>query len=363
MNQTKKNFHKLITTIKTVKETPIINGDTEITENLITLLGEAKKNLIESMDDDFNTPKAIAEIMTLFRNINRSIIEKNNKVNKKFKDEFFEFVNTVDEIFGIFPDLEKRLQDDFLIPVDEKDKLINSLLELIKDMRNELRTKKIYDLNAISYFSNYGPYIPENKEIRILDIGCGMGHFYYALKKNRYSNYIGIDISSQMIDFLKNKIQNTELKNDFEDISNKIHKLDLFDFLQNNQENFDLIVAKDLIEHIQKNKILQLFQLVKKNLKHNGIFIAKTANMANLVSNMLLYDDFTHEIGFTNLSLAQIYQISGFKNIQVRQFVAKKPKFITRIIRRLTLKFISEIFGVKEIKNWSPLTFGIGQKC
>ncbi|TFG02952.1 MAG: cysteine--tRNA ligase, partial [Promethearchaeota archaeon] len=147
MNQTKKNYDKLLTTIKKVKETPLIEGDTEITEKLITLIAEAKKNLIESMDDDFNTPKAIAEIMTLFRNINRAIIENNNKINEKFHDDFFEFIKMVDDIFGIFPNLEKRLQNEFFIPMDEKDELINSLLEIIKYTRSELRAKKVYDLS------------------------------------------------------------------------------------------------------------------------------------------------------------------------------------------------------------------------
>ncbi|MHA1299465.1 MAG: class I SAM-dependent methyltransferase, partial [Candidatus Helarchaeota archaeon] len=178
----------------------------------------------------------------------------------------------------------------------------NKYLKSIFLKRNPV-TKKHYDLNAKNYFSNYNPFIPKNKNIKILDIGCGMGHFLYALKKYGYSNFIGIDVSDQMIDFLTNKIQNTELGHDFKDISTKVKKFDAFEFLRSNKGTFDLIVANDLIEHIPKSKILDLFKLVKKNLKNNGIFITKTANMTNLVSNMLLYDDFTHEVGFTNLSL------------------------------------------------------------
>ena len=223
-------------------------------------------------------------------------------------------------------------------------------------------TKKLFDLNAKNYFLNYGSFIPKNKDIKILDIGCGMGHFLYALTKRGYSNFIGIDISSQMIAFCKNYVKKTELRDAFSNISQKVLKSDLFEFLENNQEKFDLIVANDLIEHIEKNKILDLFNLVRQNLKNNGIFIVKTLNMVNLASNMLLYDDFTHKLGFTILSLTQIYLLSGFKEVKVHQFIARKPRLITKILRRLTLKFISEIFGVKEIKNWSPIIFGVGIK-
>lgn len=242
----------------------------------------------------------------------------------------------------------------------KKEIIINDkYLETIFLRRNPVK-KRVYDLNAKNYFSNYGPYIPKDKNIRILDIGCGMGHFLYALKKNGYTNFIGIDISSQMVAFCKEHIKKTELKDDFKEISGQVLKFDAFEFLETNNEKFDFIVANDFIEHIQKDQIFTFFDLVKKNLVNDGIFIAKTANMTNLVSNMLLYDDFTHKTGFTILSLTQIFLLSGFKNVEVHQFIARKSRLITRILRNLFLKFISEIFGVKEIKAWSPLIFGVG---
>ncbi len=238
-----------------------------------------------------------------------------------------------------------------------KEKYLNTIF-----LRRNPVTKKLYDLNAKNYFSNYGPFISKNKNIKILDIGSGMGHFLYALTKNGYKNFTGIDISSQMIKFCKKKVLETELKDTFQHVSDRVFKADAFQFLRANKEKFDLIVANDFIEHVQKARIVELFELIKQNLNNEGIFITKTANMVNLVSNMLLYDDFTHEVGFTHLSLMQVYLTCGFKNVKIRQFFARKPRMITRIFRRLTLKFISEIFGVKEMQNWSPLIFGVGVK-
>ncbi|MFX1453491.1 MAG: class I SAM-dependent methyltransferase [Promethearchaeota archaeon] len=222
-------------------------------------------------------------------------------------------------------------------------------------------TKKQFDLNTKTYFLNYGPYIPKKLNIRILDIGCGIGQFLYALTIKGYHNFIGIDVSSQMISFIKN-LRKPELNHVFEILSKRVLKADAFEFLERNEDKFDLIVANDIIEHIEKRRILDFFKLVRDNLKENGIFITKTVNMTNLVSNMLLFDDFTHEYGFTNLSLTQVYLLAGFKNIRIKQFVAKKPRLITKILRKITLKFISELFGVKEIKSWSPVIFGIGVK-
>jgi len=237
-----------------------------------------------------------------------------------------------------------------------KDKYLTSIF-----LKRNPITKKHYDLNAKTYLMNYGPCFPKKTDIRILDIGCGIGQFLYALTINGYHNFIGIDISCQMINFIKN-LRKPELNRVFEILSKKVLKIDAFEFLERNEEKFHLIVANDIIEHIEKRRILDFFKLVRDNLKENGIFIAKTVNMTNLVSNMLLYDDFTHEYGFTNLSLTQVYLLAGFKNIRIKQFVAKKPRLIIKILRKITLKFISELFAVKEIKSWSPVIFGIGVK-
>ena len=47
-----------------------------------------------------------------------------------------------------------------------------------------------------------------------------MGHFLYFLKKMGYSNFIGIDISSQQVDFVR------------EYITNNVILADGFDFLK-----------------------------------------------------------------------------------------------------------------------------------
>ncbi|TFG29195.1 MAG: cysteine--tRNA ligase [Promethearchaeota archaeon] len=147
MEQAKKNYFKLINTIQKINEAPSIKKDTKAMNELISKIEESESNLIQAMDDDFNTPIAIAEIMTLFREINRVILEENNTINLKFKDRFFKFVENLDQIFGIFPNLKEQLEGGLAIPKDEKDLLINSLLDLIKDIRNKLRKKKIYDIS------------------------------------------------------------------------------------------------------------------------------------------------------------------------------------------------------------------------
>lgn len=48
---------------------------------------------------------------------------------------------------------------------------------------------------------NYLRYLPKDKNARILDLGCGMGHYIYALKKIGYSNVAGVDASESNVRF------------------------------------------------------------------------------------------------------------------------------------------------------------------
>ncbi len=147
MTQSQKNYDKLINTIEKINDSPTIERDTEEINNLIKRIEKAEENIITAMDDDFNTPVAIAEIMTLFREMNRVVIEEKVEINSKFKDKFFNFINDIDKIFGIFPNLKERLEGGFLKVTDEKDKIISGLLEIFKETRSKLRAQKIYEIS------------------------------------------------------------------------------------------------------------------------------------------------------------------------------------------------------------------------
>ncbi|MHA1705544.1 MAG: hypothetical protein ACTSUX_05630, partial [Promethearchaeota archaeon] len=73
--------------------------------------------------------------------------EEKVEINDIFKREFDNFIQELENIFGIFPDIEKQLKGVITEQFTEKDKLISSLIEIINEMRNELRRRKIFDLS------------------------------------------------------------------------------------------------------------------------------------------------------------------------------------------------------------------------
>ena len=147
MNQAKKNYNRLLSTIRNIHELNIQDISSKNIKELILEIEKAEKSIIEAMDDDFNTPIALAEFLRLFRVINREVLENKLPINKNFKDKFFNFVDDMNKIFGLFPNLKSQLALGDEGSLDEKGAILQNLLKIIYDVRAELRTRKIYDLS------------------------------------------------------------------------------------------------------------------------------------------------------------------------------------------------------------------------
>lgn len=98
-----------------------------------------------------------------------------------------------------------------------------------------------------------------SKDSRILDLGCGTGLLGKTIV-DIFPNLVGVDISSNMIEETRKK-----------DIYSKLHINDIDDFLLNNKEEFDLIVAPDVFIYIAD--LQTIFSCIKKCLSKDGYFI------------------------------------------------------------------------------------------
>ena len=142
-------------------------------------------------------------------------------------------------------------------------------------------TEESFRSVAKSYAAWYKRFLPPNKDARILDVGCGMGHFLYFLRSQSYSNFFGIDISEQQVDFVK------------KNISENAVVADAFDFLKEDGL-FDVIAVNDVIEHIPKERLLEFLHLVFNSLENEGVVFIKTDNMSNPFGLRGRYMDITH---------------------------------------------------------------------
>lgn len=110
---------------------------------------------------------------------------------------------------------------------------------------------------------NYSQYIKKNSSI--LEIGCYKGYTLKELKKyTNNENIFGIELSNSAVNFAK---KYTGL--------NQIY----------NEDAFDVIIMKAVLEHIEKQRIEQLINLIYASLKNDGVALISVPNMAWIMSN------------------------------------------------------------------------------
>jgi 2-polyprenyl-3-methyl-5-hydroxy-6-metoxy-1,4-benzoquinol methylase len=174
------------------------------------------------------------------------------------------------------------------------------------------------------------PLIPKNKEIKLLDIGCGFGSLINLLKKEGYSNLKGIDLSESQV----------KIAHDF-GMKNEIEVNDISKYLIDKEDYFDVITGIDIIEHFSKDELIELLSTLKKSLKKGGIAIFRTPNNDAPFATVFANGDFTHENYMNSSSATQLSLSMGFTNIEVNSSHLQVEGAVKEIIRKLTWAIIS----------------------
>lgn len=162
-------------------------------------------------------------------------------------------------------------------------------------------------------------YLPDEKNVKILDAGCGNGGFVYWLIEQGYPNSYGIDISDEMIEIGKS----LNIKN--------LIKADLFDHLNETKNYYELIFCRDVLEHLNKKEIVDIFNLFYDSLKTNGKLIIQVPNGYSPNYGKIFFSDFTHETIFSESVLHQLALSTGFESVKVKEVNPVPHGFISTI--------------------------------
>jgi hypothetical protein len=148
---------------------------------------------------------------------------------------------------------------------------------------------------------------------------------------------------------------------------------DLADYLQVQGAGSDLLIARDLFEHLPKAELLDVLSLCRASLKPGAALVIQVPNGESPLAGRIIYGDFTHETAFTQTSIAQLLRAAGFGSITchpVRPVVYGIRSAIRaaawRIIEAgITLAIVAETGAVRPIvtqnllvvaRNSSPAT-------
>lgn len=202
------------------------------------------------------------------------------------------------------------------------------------DFKNYEAIKLLLEKNKLSLDYNLKSFFGKNvsKKSNILDLGCGYGSFLYFLESYQYKNVSGVDISSEELGVCRNFFK-----------SYTFYQEDIFEFMHRTKEKFDVIYLSHVLEHIKKDKLFEFLEGIKNILKDDGYFVIVVPNSAayfNAAANR--YGDLTHELGFTELSLRQLFMVAKFRHIEIRNFFGI-GNILLNIVRKVTL-FAFELF-------------------
>ena len=173
------------------------------------------------------------------------------------------------------------------------------------------------------------------KNQKVLEIGCGRGEFLNEFVVNGFEGH-GVDLSDYCKKF-------------FPDLNFK--KVDLAnEKLPYEDNSFDIIYSKSIIEHFYYPE--KVFQEAYRVLKPGGTIITLTPEWQYIYKSF--YEDFTHRTPFTSVSLRDIQEMSGFKEITVESFkqlpIIFEEKFFSKIFSYfsfLTRILVPESFRMK----------------
>ena len=203
-------------------------------------------------------------------------------------------------------------------------------------------------LSSKSYISQFNKFLKTkinfNKNLKILDIGCGRANIISALqKKYKFKNKpIGIDV-----------VANKDVKKNI-----VFKKVEALKYLKK-QEKYDLILVKQTIHFFSKTNLNLLLNLAKRSLSPKGkilIFSLKTKNnkipcfkeMRKNLKKSLKRDEYLFKIIKKNLKKTKNFNFNFNVTISKKRYLTMiKSRYISCL---LDLKERDINNGLNEIK-------------
>jgi len=181
-------------------------------------------------------------------------------------------------------------------------------------------------------------HLPKDREVRILDVGCGDGAFVKFLQEEGYRNARGFDADAVRID----RGQTRGVRG--------IFTADLRRYFRESEciGCWDMILVLNVIEHLTKQEVLDLLGDVYQSLRPGGVVWIRTPNAAGLFGGYTRYIEFTHENAFTTSSLREVLDFVGFEGIQFRPW-GPMPHGLRSICRYVGWKGVEAILRLVSI--------------
>ena len=155
------------------------------------------------------------------------------------------------------------------------------------------------------YKANFLPYIGPRQDAAVLVVSCGPGYLVNLLREQGYRHVKGIDSDPAKIELAKQRQLNCETA-------------EAFPYFAKLNADYDVIVCEQELNHLTLEEMLTFLGLCHKALKPGGTLLVYGLNGANpLVGSENLAHNIDHFNTFTEYSLRQVLELTGFEQIKL----------------------------------------------
>lgn len=156
-----------------------------------------------------------------------------------------------------------------------------------------------YAERARYFHHRLGRFLPADRDAPILDAACGAGEVLHYLRDRGYRAAWGVDLSEEQLGHARRMgIEN-------------VSKVELLTHLEGSAGRYACIIASHVLEHLRKPELIECLGLMSRALSAGGRLLVLTPNAGSPLGLPYSLGDFTHEIHFTGMSLAQVAALSG----------------------------------------------------
>jgi 2-polyprenyl-3-methyl-5-hydroxy-6-metoxy-1,4-benzoquinol methylase len=190
------------------------------------------------------------------------------------------------------------------------------------------------------YKSSLTSYLPTDKSVPVLDVGCGIGTLLYFLKREGYVNHWGIDIGPEQVEACRRHVtENVELVTD------------TASYLRARAGYYGAIAFTDVLEHLEDEELFPILDAARVALRPNGRVLVAVPNAACITTLVTRYADLTHRRLFTEHSLNQLLVSAGFDRVEivphekkvVRSFGSRFERWTWQLRDRFARWLLSEL--------------------
>ena len=178
--------------------------------------------------------------------------------------------------------------------------------------------------------SDLVPYLPDDRNAKVLDVGCGFGFALRALQNLGFADVMGLEQSAEQARVASDAGFHVVTR----DSSSA--------WLSNHPDEWDVVLLLDVLEHVPVEHQIHFLRTIYGALRAGGLLIITVPNANAILASRWRYNDHTHHCSFTEHSLLFVLRNAGFPKVNVAD-----DKGISRFPKRLWTRS-----GRRALRHW-----------